>query len=177
MNGIIMGGRRVRPPGMDLTRLPARLPAAPISRAKRRGSLRSILTKNGAMSIFLKLLVLFTIVPVAELALLIEVGTLIGTAETVALVILTAVVGAWLVRIEGLGVIRRFQRSVAEGRFPAEEMLDGALILVAGAVLVTPGLLTDLLGFFLVTPAGRKVVKSALKRYLEASFVWGPGPR
>lgn len=127
------------------------------------------------MSIFFKLFILFTVIPVAELALLIQVGTIIGTVETVALVIATALIGAWLVRLEGLGVIRRFQRSAAEGRFPGEEMLDGALILVAGAVLVTPGLMTDLVGFFLVLPAGRSVVKKALKRYLEASFVWGPG--
>lgn len=125
-----------------------------------------------------KLFILFAVVPLAEIALLIEIGTTVGTAETVLLVITTAIVGAWLVRMEGLGVMYRLRESVAEGRFPAEEMMDGALILVAGAVLLTPGLMTDLFGFFLVVPTGRKVVKKALKRYLEKSFFMGgtPGP-
>ncbi len=116
---------------------------------------------------FFRLFLLFTVVPVVELALLIKIGTVIGTMNTVALVILTAVVGAYLVRMEGIGVINRFQESVLQGKFPAEEIIDGAMILVAGALLVTPGVFTDLIGFLLVFPVTRRVMKELLMRYLR----------
>ncbi len=116
---------------------------------------------------FFKLFLLFTIIPVIELTLLIEIGTLIGTLNTVILVIFTAVVGAYLVRMEGLGVIYRFQQNMQEGRFPGEEILDGAMILVAGALLVTPGVATDIIGFLLVFPSSRRMIKISLRRYIE----------
>ena len=116
---------------------------------------------------FFRLFLLFTIIPVVELALLIKVGTVIGTLNTIVLVISTALIGAWLVRMEGLGVIYRFQAAMAEGRLPAEEMIDGAMILVAGALLVTPGLCTDVTGFLLVFPSSRGMIKRWLRRYIE----------
>lgn len=116
---------------------------------------------------FFKLFLLFTIIPVIELTLLIKIGTLIGTLNTVMLVIFTAVVGAYLVRMEGLGVIYRFQQNMQEGRFPGEEILDGAMILVAGALLVTPGVATDIIGFLLVFPSSRRLIKISLRRYIE----------
>lgn len=116
---------------------------------------------------FFKLFLLFTIIPVIELTLLIKIGTLIGTLNTVMLVIFTAVVGAYLVRMEGLGVIYRFQQNMQEGRFPGEEILDGAMILVAGALLVTPGVATDIIGFLLVFPSSRRMIKISLRRYIE----------
>ena len=116
---------------------------------------------------FFKLFLLFTIIPVIELTILIKIGTLIGTLNTVILVIFTAVVGAYLVRMEGLGVIYRFQQNMQEGRFPAEEILDGAMILVAGALLVTPGVATDIIGFLLVFPSSRRMIKISLRRYIE----------
>ncbi len=116
---------------------------------------------------FFKLFLLFTIIPVIELTILIKIGTLIGTLNTVMLVIFTAMAGAYLVRMEGLGVIYRFQQNMQEGRFPAEEILDGAMILVAGALLVTPGVATDIIGFLLVFPSSRRVIKISLRRYIE----------
>ena len=116
---------------------------------------------------FFKLFLLFTIIPVIELTLLIKIGTIIGTMNTVMLVIFTAVVGAYLVRMEGLGVIYRFQQNMQEGRFPGEEILDGAMILVAGALLVTPGVATDIIGFLLVFPSSRRMIKISLRRYIE----------
>ncbi len=116
---------------------------------------------------FFRLFLIFAIVPVIELSLLIKVGTLIGTLNTIILVITTAMVGSYLVRMEGLSVMNRFQRSMMEGVFPAEEIFDGAFILVAGALLVTPGVFTDLLGFLFVFPASRRGIKKALRRYLE----------
>ncbi len=119
---------------------------------------------------FFKLFLIFTLIPVIELALLIKVGTIIGTFNTVVLVIATALIGAFLVRMEGLNVIYRFQRNVLQGVFPGEEIFDGALILVAGAVLITPGLITDVLGFLLVFPPTRRVIKRIIRRYIERRF-------
>lgn len=116
---------------------------------------------------FFKLFLLFTIIPVIELTILIKIGTLIGTLNTVMLVIFTAMAGAYLVRMEGMGVIYRFQQNMQEGRFPAEEILDGAMILVAGALLVTPGVATDIIGFLLVFPSSRRMIKISLRRYIE----------
>jgi UPF0716 protein FxsA len=116
---------------------------------------------------FFKLFLIFILVPVVELALLIKVGTLIGTLNTVVLVIGTALAGAFLVRLEGINVIYRFQRNLAEGIFPAEEIFDGALLLVAGAVLITPGFLTDILGLLIVLAPSREVLKGLIRRYVE----------
>jgi len=116
---------------------------------------------------FFRLFLIFAIVPVVELALLIKVGTLIGTLNTVVLVIGTAMVGSYLVRMEGLSVFYRFQQNMQEGVFPAEEILDGAMILVAGALLVTPGVLTDIVGFSFVFPFSRMAIKRILRRYID----------
>ena len=114
-----------------------------------------------------RLFLLFVLVPVIELALLIQIGTWIGVWETVALVILTAVVGAYLVRLEGLGVLFRIQEAILSGTFPKEELLDGAMILVAGALFLTPGFLTDILAFLMVFPLTRPWMKALLRAYLR----------
>lgn len=116
---------------------------------------------------FFRLFLLFSIIPVVELALLIKVGTIIGTLNTIALVAGTALLGSYLVRMEGLGVITRFQQNMMEGVFPAEEILDGAMLLVAGALLVTPGILTDVVGFLLVFPLSREWIKKVLRVYIK----------
>jgi len=116
---------------------------------------------------FFRLFLIFTIIPVVELALLIKIGTVIGTLNTVMLVIITAMVGAYLVKMEGLGVMMRFQQNMADGIFPGEELFDGALILISGALLVTPGVATDFIGFLLVFPASRQMIKKLLKDYIK----------
>ena len=108
---------------------------------------------------FLRLLLLFTVVPLLELFILVKLGNLVGVAPTIALVIVTGVLGAWLARVQGLGVVRRLRSELAEGRLPAEAVIDGLLILVAGAVLLTPGLITDTLGFVLLVPPGRAAIR------------------
>ncbi|HHL40156.1 MAG TPA: FxsA family protein [Deltaproteobacteria bacterium] len=118
---------------------------------------------------FFRLFILFTLIPVIELALLIKVGSFLGVFNTVMIVIATALAGAYLVRLEGLGVMYRFQRNLSEGIFPAEEIFDGALLLVAGALLVTPGFFTDVLGLLIVIPATRAVIKARLRRRIEKS--------
>ena len=111
---------------------------------------------------FLRLLLLFTFVPLVELYLLIRIGRVIGVVPTIAIVVVTGTLGAALARRQGLGVLRRLQEDLAGGRLPTDALMDGLLILVAGAMLLTPGLITDAAGFLLLVPAGRKVVRRAL---------------
>ncbi len=114
-----------------------------------------------------KLFAIFAVVPVIELSVLIYVGSHIGTLNTIAIILLTAVVGAYMVRLEGLSVLYRIQRDLSEGVIPTEELINGAMILIAGALLLTPGFFTDLAGFLLVFPATREMIKPPLKRYLR----------
>jgi UPF0716 protein FxsA len=102
-----------------------------------------------------------------ELGLLIEIGRRIGTGATLALIVATGVVGASLARHQGLGVLRVLQRETASGRLPAGSLVDGVILLVAGALLVTPGVLTDVFGFLCLVPALRELGKRALLRRLE----------
>lgn len=102
------------------------------------------------------LLVLFLLVPLAEIYLLIEVGSVVGAIPTVALVVLTAVIGAALMRAQGLATVFRARTAMAKGEVPALEMLEGAVILVAGALLLTPGFITDAAGFVCLVPSLRQ---------------------
>ena len=114
-----------------------------------------------------RLLLLFIAVPAVELILLIEIGQRIGTLATIWLIIVTGIVGASLARRQGISTLARLRRDLDGGRLPAEAIVDGVLILVAGAVLITPGVLTDLFGFLLLVPACRGLVKRSLKRRFE----------
>ena len=112
--------------------------------------------------VFFRLLLLFTVVPVVELGLLIQLGRVIGLAPTVAIVLLTGITGAALARWQGLVTLRRVQADMAAGRVPAGALVDGLLILVAGGLLLTPGLITDAAGFLLLVPPTRAAVRRAL---------------
>jgi UPF0716 protein FxsA len=120
---------------------------------------------------FLRLLLLFTVVPLVELFILVKLGSVVGVLPTIALVILTGVLGAWLARQQGLGVLKRLTTDLDQGRLPAEALIDGLLILIAGAVLLTPGLITDGLGFYLLIPQGR----AAVRKLVAARFADRPG--
>jgi UPF0716 protein FxsA len=122
---------------------------------------------------FLRLLLLFTIVPLVELFLLVKLGTVIGIGATVLIVICTGILGAWLARWQGLGVLRRLTEDMNQGRLPADALIDGLLILIAGAVLLTPGLITDGLGFLLLVPQGRAVVRRLITARFEKRTVDG----
>ena len=113
------------------------------------------------------LLLLFLVVPIVELMLLIEVGRRIGTLDTLALIVLTGVLGATLARYQGLQVVRQVQLEMAEGRLPGSALLDGMIILVAAALLVTPGILTDAVGFLCLIPGVREAAKALLWRWLQ----------
>jgi len=117
--------------------------------------------------IFTVLLALFITIPILEIALLLSVKDFIGFNGTLALVVATALLGAWLARWQGLRQIALIQKELETGRMPAPQLLDGVLILVAGIVLLTPGLITDAIGFFLLLPPGRAVIKRIVKRAIE----------
>ena len=116
-----------------------------------------------------RLLLLFILVPIVELGLLLHLGRWMGTLPTLGLIIATGALGAYLARRQGLGVIREAQAEMAAGRLPAGQLVEGLLIFVAGAVLMTPGVLTDAFGFFCLIPAGRRLLKAQLLRFLERS--------
>jgi UPF0716 protein FxsA len=115
------------------------------------------------MKIFGILVSAFILIPVAEFALLIEVGRRLGTIDTLILIFGTGILGAYLARMEGFRILTRIQKDLAEGRMPAEQMLDGLLVLIAGIVLITPGLLTDLAGLLLLIPVTRYPIKQFIK--------------
>ncbi|HIA08821.1 MAG TPA: FxsA family protein [Chromatiaceae bacterium] len=114
------------------------------------------------MSTGQKLFLLFIGVPLVEMYLLIEVGSHIGGIFTIALVVFTAVLGAQLVRLQGFSAMQKLQLELAEGRMPAEAMLEGMALLVAGLLLLTPGFMTDAVGFLLLTPSIRRVALSKI---------------
>ena len=113
---------------------------------------------------FLRLLLLFTLVPLAELAILIQVGTYIGVLPTVLLVAATGAAGAALARRQGLQALGRLQQAVAAGSFPANEIFSGVLILAGGLLLLTPGLITDLAGLAFLAPGSRNLIQTFLKK-------------
>lgn len=108
--------------------------------------------------VFPILMTLFLVVPIIEIYLLIKVGSYIGILPTIALVVLTAVIGASLLRSQGMQTYLRFNQSLSEGRMPANEILEGVALLIGGALLLTPGFFTDLIGFFCLLPITRQPV-------------------
>jgi UPF0716 protein FxsA len=110
------------------------------------------------------LVVLFLVVPLAELYVIIQVGQALGALNTIGLLIVISAVGAWLAKREGLSVWRRFQRQVQSGAVPAKEIADGVMILFAAALLMSPGFLTDLLGIALLLPPVRALVRGAFMK-------------
>jgi UPF0716 protein FxsA len=117
-----------------------------------------------------KLLLLFVLVPAIELILLIEIGQLIGTLPTIGLIVFTGVLGAFLARRQGLQVLSRTRTELQAGQLPADSIFDGVIILIAGAFLMTPGILTDTLGFLCLIPATRRLIKKAVWSRLERAI-------
>lgn len=111
----------------------------------------------------LRLFLAFTLIPVTELYILVKIGNVIGALNTILLVILTGFAGAWLARLQGFQTMLRIRASLAQNIMPAEEMVDAMLIFGAGLVLLTPGLLTDILGLLLLFPPSRRRFKTWLR--------------
>jgi UPF0716 protein FxsA len=132
------------------------------------------------MGVFHYLLLLFFAVPLIEIYLLIKVGGVIGALPTVSLVVFTAVLGAWLVRLQGLSTLNRVRAVLLQGEVPAVEALEGVALLISGALLLTPGFFTDTLGFLLLVPAVRRgVILWMIKRHMirmTGGRPPGPGP-
>jgi UPF0716 protein FxsA len=120
-----------------------------------------------------RLAVLFVLVPVVELMLLIRMGQLIGFWPTVAFVLVTGWAGAVLVRVEGMRILARFQQELTMGRVPGQAILDGASVLVGGAFLLAPGVLTDLTGLALLFPPSRRLIQRWVRRRLERGIMNG----
>lgn len=113
------------------------------------------------------LVLLFLVVPIVELYVLIQVGEEIGALNTIGLLLVISVVGAWLAKREGLGVWRRIQEQVEAGKVPGADLVDAFLILLAGALLLTPGFVTDVLAIALLLPPTRALVRRTMrKRYM-----------
>lgn len=110
------------------------------------------------------LVALFIVIPLVEIAVIIQVGDWLGIVNTIGLLLLVSVVGAWLVKRQGLGVLRRIREQQHAGQVPAAAVFDGALILVAGALLLFPGFVTDALGLLLLLPPVRAGVRAFLRR-------------
>ncbi len=116
----------------------------------------------------IRLFLAFALVPLAELYLLIAVGSRIGPLPTIAIVLATGFVGAWLARRQGLQTMTKIQTSLQQGRMPAEAMIDGVIILIAGLMLLTPGFLTDAAGVLLLIPRTRVGFKRWLRNRFDA---------
>jgi UPF0716 protein FxsA len=110
---------------------------------------------------------LFLVIPIVEIYFLIQVGSVIGAFPTILLVVATAVIGAFLLRQQGMATLARFQSSMSSGALPAKEMMEGVLLLVGGALLMTPGFFTDTIGFLCLIPFTRQfIVGQVIKRSL-----------
>jgi UPF0716 protein FxsA len=134
---------------------------------------------------FGRLFLIFTVIPLVELYLLIRIGAVIGALNTIILIIGTGLLGAYFAKLEGLRTIRQIQLNLNQGIMPAEELLDGVIILAAGLMLVTPGILTDVSGFLLLIPQTRFAFKRWLRRRFDRMVAagnvriysqGGPGP-
>lgn len=125
------------------------------------------------MNILGRLALLFVIVPIVELMLLIELGQFVGLLPTLALVMLTGISGAILARAEGFRVFLQFQKELAAGRLPGQAMLDGISVLIGAAFLLTPGVLTDFVGFSLLFPPSRRWIQKRLRARLERQIADG----
>ena len=122
---------------------------------------------------FSKLLILFVIVPVTELYILIEVGKRIGSLTTISIIIFTGILGAYLVKNQGFMILRKIQHDLNEEIMPGDSLIQGAIILAGGILLLTPGFVTDILGFIFLTPASRNIVKKYLLKWLKEKIKEG----
>lgn len=123
--------------------------------------------------IFPRLLLLFVTIPLVELFILIKVGKYLGTGNTILIVILTGILGAAFARSQGAGIFYKIRQILNQGKIPGNEMIQGILIFTGGIMLITPGFLTDILGFLLILPFSRKFFSSFLISYIKKKIESG----
>ncbi len=116
---------------------------------------------------FFKLAFLFITIPICEIFIFLEAGSLIGLWPTLLTVIFTGIAGAYLARTQGFDLLQRIQKSMERGELPTHELIDGVFILTGGLLLLTPGFLTDLFGFICLTPFSREPMKQILMRWFK----------
>ena len=119
----------------------------------------------------LRIIALLLLIPLFDIMLLVTVAGWLGAVETVLIVVLTAMVGMLLVRAEGRHTLQKIQRKVAQGESPTDELVDGGLLLISGAMLLTPGLITDLIGLILVVPFTRYPIRAATKKWVVNPYI------
>ena len=123
--------------------------------------------------VFTRLLFLFVAVPLIELSLLIKLGKVLGTLNTILIVVLTGILGAAFARSQGAGIVSRIKNALNQGRIPGDELIQGLLIMAGGLMLITPGFITDLLGFALILPPARKLAAGWLLAYFKTRIQAG----
>ncbi len=128
---------------------------------------QGLMGAKGVDHMFVRLLLLFSLVPLIELYFLLWIGSMIGAANTIFLVLATGFLGAYLAQKEGIRAFQRIQAELGDGRMPGDSLLDAVLILMAGLLLITPGILTDLLGFSLLFPFSRMHIRRMIRMYIE----------
>ncbi|MCJ7789955.1 MAG: membrane protein FxsA [Candidatus Atribacteria bacterium] len=116
------------------------------------------------------MLILFIAIPVVELYILIEVGKKIGSLTTIGIIILTGILGTYLIKSQGFMILRKIQNDLNEGIVPGDSLIQGAIILLGGVLLLTPGFITDITGFIFLIPAGRKIVKKYLLKWVKGKI-------
>lgn len=121
----------------------------------------------------IRLILLFTVIPLIELYLLIQVGRYLGSFQTIMIVLITGIIGGLLARSQGLSVQRQIRLDLQKGIIPTDSLIDGCFILIAGALLITPGMITDIFGFVLMVPFFRGWLKKRLKDILKRKFESG----
>ena len=121
--------------------------------------------------------IIFLVIPLIEIYLLIQVGQVIGAGWTILAVVATAVIGVWLLRLQGLSTLMRARQKLDSNELPAQEMLEGVGLIIAGALLLTPGFFTDTIGFLLLFPPTRQWLTSRLaSRMVVSGSVGGVSP-
>ena len=128
------------------------------------------------MPLILVLFIVLLSVPLIEIYILIQVGRVIGAGTTVALVVFTAVLGAWMLRGQGLATLARARATLDQGQLPAQELVEGLILLLAGVLLLTPGFVTDALGFAALLPPVRRTLAGALAARLSIQAMQRRGP-
>jgi UPF0716 protein FxsA len=122
--------------------------------------------------LFPKIVAVFIIVPILEMYMLIEIGRWVGALPTIGLVVLTGLVGVSLARAQGFAVLSRLKKNLDSGIAPTDELLSGVIILGGALLLLTPGLITDTIGFILLIPYSRSYLVTFLKRYITNNIRW-----
>ncbi|MFQ6078647.1 MAG: FxsA family protein [Thermodesulfobacteriota bacterium] len=121
----------------------------------------------------MRLILIFIVVPLIEILLLIEIGSRIGALNTIFIIVLTGILGASMMRHQGFTIIRNIQRDLSQGRMPTGELINGALVLVGGIMLLTPGFFTDAVGFVLLVPATRALIRKKIQLLIRRKIESG----